>query len=114
VIGTRIGPCEIVAPIGEGEMGEVHRARDTRLGRDVAIKVPRSAFTADAERLARFEREAPLAGLARPLEHHGDLRARGIRRPPPPGPKTGRGQDPLVPQFAIERLHVAVLPRTGR
>jgi len=60
VIGRRIGPYEIVAPLGEGGMGQVYRARDTRLGRDVAIKVLPSAFTADAERLARFEREARL------------------------------------------------------
>ena len=56
--GTRLGPYEIVAPLGAGGMGEVYRARDTRLGRDVAIKVLPEAFARDAERLARFEREA--------------------------------------------------------
>ena len=56
--GTR--PYEIVAPIGAGGMGEVYRARDTKLGRDVAIKVLPELFAADAERLARFQREAQL------------------------------------------------------
>jgi len=58
--GARLGPYEIVAPIGAGGMGEVYRARDARLGRDVAIKVLPAAFAEDAERLARFEREARL------------------------------------------------------
>jgi len=58
--GTRLGPYEIVAPIGAGGMGEVYRARDTKLERDVAIKVLPEAFAKDPERLARFEREAKL------------------------------------------------------
>jgi Tol biopolymer transport system component len=58
--GTRIGPYEIVAPLGAGGMGEVFRARDPRLERDVAIKALPAAFAGDAERLARFEREAKL------------------------------------------------------
>src|SRR5215510_8810217 len=56
--GTRLGPYEIVAPLGAGGMGEVYRARDTRLGREVAIKVLPAALSADPERLKRFEREA--------------------------------------------------------
>jgi tetratricopeptide (TPR) repeat protein len=56
--GTRLGPYEIVALIGSGGMGEVYRARDTRLGRDVAIKVLTGEFAADPERLRRFEQEA--------------------------------------------------------
>ena len=56
--GTRIGAYEILAPIGKGGMGEVYRARDTRLGRDVALKVLLSAFVSDPDRMARFEREA--------------------------------------------------------
>ena len=65
--GTRLGPYEIVAPLGAGGMGEVYRARDTSLGRDVAIKVLPEAFARDAERLARFEREAKtLATLNQP------------------------------------------------
>jgi eukaryotic-like serine/threonine-protein kinase len=58
--GTKLGPYEIVAPLGAGGMGEVFRARDARLGRDVAIKALPAAFAQDPERLARFEREAKL------------------------------------------------------
>ena len=60
MIGARVGPYEVVARLGEGGMGEVYRATDSRLKRDVAIKVLPAAFTADRERLARFEREAQL------------------------------------------------------
>ncbi len=56
--GTRIGPYEIQSSIGAGGMGEVYRAKDLKLGREVAIKVLPSAFTNDPERVARFEREA--------------------------------------------------------
>jgi Tol biopolymer transport system component len=58
--GSRLGPYEITAKLGEGGMGEVYRATDTKLKRDVAIKVLPAAFTEDQERLARFEREAQL------------------------------------------------------
>src|SRR3989449_1428396 len=60
--GTKLGPYEIVSPLGAGGMGEVYRARDTRLGRDVAVKVLPSSFSADADRLHRFEQEACAAG----------------------------------------------------
>jgi eukaryotic-like serine/threonine-protein kinase len=81
--GTRLGPYEISAKLGEGGMGVVYRATDTRLRRDVAIKVLPAAFTDDAERLARFEREAQvLAQLHHPniasifgLEESGGVRA---------------------------------------
>ena len=64
---TRLGSYEILASIGEGGMGEVYRARDTRLDRDVAIKVLPAAFAADADRRARFEREAQtVAALSHP------------------------------------------------
>jgi serine/threonine protein kinase/Tol biopolymer transport system component len=56
--GTKLGPYEIVAAVGAGGMGEVYRARDTRLGREVALKVLPSSFSSDAERLRRFEQEA--------------------------------------------------------
>src|SRR5205823_5323726 len=55
---TKLGPYEIVAPIGAGGMGEVYRARDTRLGREVAIKILPESFARDPERLRRFEQEA--------------------------------------------------------
>jgi eukaryotic-like serine/threonine-protein kinase len=58
--GTKLGPYEIVARLGAGGMGEVYRARDTKLGRDVALKLLPPLFTADADRVARFEREARL------------------------------------------------------
>jgi hypothetical protein len=65
--GTRLGPYEIVTAVGAGGMGEVYRARDTRLDRDVAIKIVSELFAADPERLARFEREAKtLASLNHP------------------------------------------------
>ena len=59
--GTRLGPYEIVSALGAGGMGEVYRARDTRLQRDVAIKVLPPAFSTDPERLTRFEQEARAA-----------------------------------------------------
>src|SRR6202034_1507499 len=56
--GTKLGPYEIIAPLGAGGMGEVYRARDTRLGREVALKVLPSSFSNDPDRLRRFEQEA--------------------------------------------------------
>ena len=83
MIGQRLGPYEITGKLGEGGMGEVYRATDTKLRREVAIKVLPAAFTADKERLARFEREAQLlAQLHHPniasifgLEESGGTRA---------------------------------------
>jgi serine/threonine protein kinase/Tol biopolymer transport system component len=81
--GTRLGPYEILSAIGAGGMGEVYRARDTKLDRDVAIKVLPEAFAGDPERTARFQREAKtLASLNHPhiaiihgLEQAGDIQA---------------------------------------
>src|ERR671911_3148848 len=69
--GSRLGPYEITSAIGAGGMGEVYRARDTRLNRDVAVKVLPELFASDPERLARFEREAQLlAALNHPHIAH--------------------------------------------
>src|SRR6478736_3384297 len=81
--GDKLGPYEILAPLGAGGMGEVYRARDGKLNREVAIKVLPELFAADAERLARFQREAQvLASLNHPniahihgLEESGGARA---------------------------------------
>ncbi len=83
IAGTKLGPYEIISPLGAGGMGEVYRARDTKLGREVALKVVPQAFAADAERMARFQREAQvLASLNHPniaaiygLEDSGGVRA---------------------------------------
>ena len=56
--GTKLGPYEILAPLGAGGMGEVYRARDTRLGRDVALKILPESLAREADRLRRFEQEA--------------------------------------------------------
>ena len=80
--GSRRGPYEVIASIGAGGMGEVYRARDTTLGRDVALKILPQAFARDPERLARFEREArTLAALNHPnIAHiHGLDESDGIR-----------------------------------
>jgi serine/threonine protein kinase len=73
--GTRLGSYTVVAPLGAGGMGEVYRARDTRLGREVALKVLPQSFAGDAERVARFRREAQvLASL-----NHTHRRAQHVR-----------------------------------
>ena len=80
--GTRLGPYQILSGLGIGGMGEVFRARDTRLNRDVAIKVLPDSFANDAERLARFTREAQtLASLNHPnIAHiHGLEESNGVR-----------------------------------
>src|SRR5512141_1898254 len=61
--GSRLGPYEVLAPIGAGGMGEVYRAKDPRLGREVAVKILPASFSNDADRLRRFEQEARAAGL---------------------------------------------------
>jgi serine/threonine protein kinase len=79
--GARIGPYEVREPLGKGGMGEVFRARDTALGRDVALKFLPCAFAADPDRLARFEREAQaLAPLNHPnIAHVYALRQVALR-----------------------------------
>jgi Tol biopolymer transport system component len=83
VVGSSVGPYHVVAPLGRGGMGEVYRARDAKLNRDVALKVLPEAFASDPDRLARFQREAQLlASLNHPniaaiygLEEAGGIRA---------------------------------------
>jgi eukaryotic-like serine/threonine-protein kinase len=65
--GSRLGVYEVIAPLGAGGMGEVYRARDTRLKRDVALKILPESFSSEPDRLARFQREAEvLASLNHP------------------------------------------------
>src|SRR3984893_9104318 len=73
--GTRLGDCEIIAPLGAGGMGEVYRARDESLGREVAIKVLPKDLTSDNDRLRRFEQEARAAAA---LNHPNILAVYGF------------------------------------
>ena len=122
--GTTLGPYSVTAKIGEGGMGEVYRARDTTLDRDVAIKVLPDAFASDPERLARFEREAKvLASLNHPnigaiygletsgdtralvLEHFGDRRkpARKLHVELPQPPAVGCRSTPHRPLVSLQK-----------
>jgi eukaryotic-like serine/threonine-protein kinase len=83
--GTRLGSYEILSALGAGGMGEVYRARDTRLDRDIAIKILPEAFAADAERVARFQREAKLLAS---LNHPHIAAIYGLED----APSTGSGQ----------------------
>jgi len=105
--GTRLGPYEILAPLGAGGMGEVYRARDTRLNREVAIKALPEAFAQDPERLARFQREAQvLAALNHPniagihgLEEHQGAHYLAM--------EYVAGDSPRGPMPVDEALHLA-------
>jgi eukaryotic-like serine/threonine-protein kinase len=117
--GTRLGPYEIGAQIGVGGMGEVYRARDTNLGRDVAIKVLPDAFARDRERVARFEREAKtLASLNHPniAIIHGLEKADGVRalvmelvEGPTLADRIAQGPIPLDETLSIARQIAEVL-----
>jgi serine/threonine protein kinase len=86
--GTRLGPYEILSPLGAVGMGEVYRAKDTKLNRDIALKILPAAFASDPERLARFERvdRRRIAVWRRMRPHmqrrtqHGRLARRGPHR----------------------------------
>ena len=78
--GTQIGPYQVGNPLGAGGMGEVYRARDHRLGRDVAIKILSPAFAADPERLARFRRGQRPAGRGGGERPRAELRRARDRR----------------------------------
>jgi serine/threonine protein kinase len=84
--GTKIGPYEVTGPLGAGGMGEVYRARDTRLHRDVAIKILPEIFAADSDRLARFEREAQVLAS---LNHPNIAQIYGIEESPAAGADSG-------------------------
>jgi len=111
--GTKLGPYEILSPLGAGGMGEVYRAHDTRLGRDVALKVLPEAFAADAERMARFQREAQvLASLnhANIAGIHGFEESGGTRalvmelvEGPTLADRIGRGPMPLDETLPIAK-----------
>jgi len=102
--GARLGPYEILAPIGAGGMGEVYRARDARLNRDVALKVLPEVFAKDAERMARFEREAQvLASLNHPnIAQLYGLEERALVMEYVPG-ETLRGPLPLDEALPLAR-----------
>ncbi len=105
-VGSRIAHYDVTAKLGEGGMGEVWRATDTQLDRDVALKVLPEAFTSDPDRLARFEREAKvLASLNHPnigaiygLERSGDTRAL-VLEGPTLARRTSKG--PIQPDGAL-------------
>jgi serine/threonine protein kinase len=112
-LGSRFGSYQIVAAIGAGGMGEVYRARDTKLDRDVAIKVLPEAFARDASRMARFGREAKvLAALDHPniaaiygLEDSGDTRAlvMQLAEGPTLAERIARGPIPIEEALSIAR-----------
>ena len=89
MIGRVLGTYQVVAKLGEGGMGQVFRARDTKLDRDVAIKVLPEAFAHDADRLARFTREAKTLAS---LNHPNSAQIHGLEESGPSTPSAGSGQ----------------------
>ena len=95
--GTRLGPYEILAPVGAGGMGEVYRAKDTRLDRTVAVKVLPEHLSASPESAQRFEREAKTHLAALPPAHLRAVRRRQPGRHRVPGDGVSRGRDAVEP-----------------
>ena len=85
-VGSTLGPYEVLSAIGAGGMGEVYKARDTKLDRDVALKILPDAFVNDPERLARFQREAKVLAS---LNHPNIAAIYGLEDE---GPSTGSAQ----------------------
>jgi serine/threonine-protein kinase len=98
--GVRLGPYEILSKIGEGGMGDVYRARDTKLGRDVALKFLPEAFATDPERLARFQREAHLLAS---LNHPHIAAISGLEEGSA-GQEPQEGRDGRAPVFLVMEL----------
>jgi serine/threonine protein kinase len=119
MIGRQLGPYTITAPLGSGGMGEVYRARDTKLGRDVAIKILPSQFTADPERRVRFAREArllatlnhPHIGAIYGLEESDGVTALVLElvEGPSLADRLARGPLPVAEALAIARQIAAAL-----
>ncbi|HVL66741.1 MAG TPA: protein kinase [Vicinamibacterales bacterium] len=107
--GTRIGVFQIVAKLGAGGMGEVYRAHDTRLDRDVALKVLPDLFTSDPERLARFEREAKVLAA---LNHPNIAQVYGFEPPEGPGGRAAIAME-LVEGQTLQDLLAAHAGETG-
>lgn len=111
--GARLGPYEVTSPLGVGGMGEAYRARDTRLNRDVAIKVLPAAVAGDPERLARFERAAQVLasfdhtgiGAIYGFEESGDAKALEL--------EIVEGPMPLEEALSIARQIAGGGPRAG-
>ena len=101
--GAKLGPYEILAPIGAGGMGEVYRARDGKLKRDVALKVLPETFASDPERLTRFQREAEvLASLNHPnIAHIYGVEERALVM------ELVEGESPKGPMPFDEAWHIA-------
>ncbi|MBA2260767.1 MAG: serine/threonine-protein kinase [Acidobacteria bacterium] len=103
--GSRVGVYEIIAPIGAGGMGEVYRARDARLNRDVAIKILPPLFAEDPERLARFEREAQVLAS---LNHPNIAQIYGIAEAPADNARPGEVERPALVMELVEGDDLAV------
>src|SRR6187431_985191 len=109
--GSRFGPYELIAPLGAGGMGEVYRARDTRLERTVAIKVLTGALAADAESRRRFEHEArAIAALNDPHLHHP--RHRPPRRARLPGARVSTAKHSPLAALDVKLLDFGLASRT--